>query len=504
MMKVGRVVGTVAAMLRIFAFAMLLPVPVAFVYDDPTWVFGGVGVPATAVLFVASFIATAGAAQVARWWVRDSDEEDMSEREGFLSAALGWLLMPLFGALPLWGGGFGGFLDSLYEAVSGVTTTGFSAAAYDLARYEPSLVYWRCVMQWLGGVGIVVLSLALIGRLSQAGRQLFAAEASAHASSKRLRPKLADTAKTLLRLYVAVSVVLSAVMVLALRGNGMRWDAAFYHGTAHVLSGISTAGFSTYTRSVAAFDSLLVECLLIAIMALGAINFQVLIAIRRGDWKTVRADREARAFLITLGAAILFVAATLYWAGTAPGQALRQAAFGTTSVVTTTGFSTVDWSLWPVPALFVLLVGMFIGGSYGSTASGMKVFRVVLLAKIVARELRRLVHPRAVMPIRIGPRIIPEEGLASVTAFMFTYVAVFAVGTLLLSLLEPTFTPLEAAGASIGSLSNIGNAFGPVGPSGSVAALSAPTKAVMMVLMWVGRLEIFTALLLFMPAAWRH
>lgn len=503
-MRIRHIVSALAAMLRLFSYAFLVPVVVAFLYEPRDLVLAGIALPTNALGFLGGFALINLLAIPIQLATRGAEEEDLSEREGYLTAALGWLLMPFFGMLPfLLDGVFTSPLDAYFETMSGVTTTGFSVLPIAADLVAPSLNFWRALLQWLGGIGIVVLSLALISRLTHGGVRLFAAEAGAHAS-KRLRPKLADTARTLLGLYAGLSALIATLLFAGMLRIGMAPKVAALDAVIHMMTTLSTAGFSSHAASAGFFQDSLIEAVLILSMLLGATNFQVLLAFRRGDWRLGARDPELRFFLATLGVAIALVVGGLVISGMAPLTALRHGAFATVTLQTTTGLNTVDWSAWPLAVLFILHLTMFVGGSAGSSSGSIKAFRILLLSKLLRRQLQRLIHPRAVISIRMGKNVVPEEAVATAAAFIFTYVLLWVAGSMAISVTEPNLEALEVVAASAGSLGNIGNGFGLFGPSGSVASTTAATKTVMVALMWFGRLEIFTALLLFAPSSWRN
>ena len=502
-MKVRRVVSAVGAMLRLFGYTLLLPIPVAFAYEPRDLDVAGVLVPANAASFLMAFLLLNAVLLPVKFATRAVEEEDLSEPEGYLTAALGWLLMPAFGMVPfLLSETFPTPLDAYFEAVSGLTTTGFTVLPMAADALAPSLNLWRALMQWVGGIGIVILSLALISRLTHGGVRLFQAESSFHAA-KRLRPKLVDTARALLGLYTGISLLLFALLLVAMVHDGLPWRDAVLDALIHMMTAFATGGFSSHASSALFFDDVLVEAVLMLAMVVGATNFHILIALRHGDWRTVRRDPEWRFFLTILAIGTAVMVAALVLSGQPLAEALRHGSFATVSVLTTTGLNTVDWSGWPQVSLFLLLLAMFMGGTSGSTSGAIKAFRVLLLAKLLQRQLRKLVHPRAVIPVRVGARVVPEDAIQTAAAFIFTYVLIWVAGSLAIAVTEPGLDALETVSASAASLGNVGNAFGLFGPAGSVAAAEPATKAVMVALMWFGRLEIFTALLLFSPASWR-
>lgn len=502
-MRLTHVASAVGAMLRLFSFTLLVPAVAAFVYEPWDTDLFGILVPANALTFVASFLLINAVMLPVKFATLGAEEEDMSEPEGFLTAAIGWLLMPLFGMVPFLATGvFHSPLDAYFEATSGLTTTGFTVLPVPADEVAPSLNLWRGLTQWVGGIGIVILSLALISRLTHGGMRLFQAESSVHAA-KRLRPKLVDTARTLLVLYTALSLLLFAILLAAMLRNGMPWKDAVLDGLIHMMAAFATGGFSSHAASVSYFDDALIEGVLMLTMVLGATNFHILIALRHGDWRTVGRDPEWRFFLAMLAIMTAVVVGALVVSGMGPARALRHGAFATVSLLTTTGFNTIDWSTWPLVTLFLLLLAMFMGGTSGSTAGAIKAFRVLLLGKLLQRQLRKLVHPRAVLPVRVGSRVVSEEAIGTAAAFIFTYVLLWVAGSLAIAIAQPGLDALEAASASAASLGNVGNAFGAFGPAGSVASMGVATKVIMTALMWFGRLEIFTALLLFSPQSWR-
>lgn len=503
-MRASHIASALAAMLRLFSYAFLAPIVIAFVYEPRDLLVSGVAVPSNAVGFLGGFLLLNLLAIPVKLATRAAEEEDLSEREGYLTAALGWLLMPLFGMLPfLFDGVFTSPLDAYFESMSGVSTTGFSVLPIPADQVAPSVNFWRALLQWVGGIGIVVLSLALISRLTHGGVRLFAAEASAHAS-KRLRPKLADTARTLLGLYGILSGIVAVLLFAAMLRIGMDPKTAVLDALIHMMTSLSTAGFSNHAASAGFYKDALIEAVLIFSMVVGATNFQVLMAFRRGEWRTGWRDAEFRFYMTTLAVAAALVVTGLAISGMNPVNALRHGVFATVTLQTTTGLNTIDWSGWPLAVLFVLHLTMFLGGSSGSTTGSIKAFRVLLLVKLLRRQLQRLIHPRAVIPIRIGQRVVSEEAVATAAAFIFTYVLLWLAGSMAIAVSEPGLEALEVVAASAASLGNVGNAFGLFGPAGSVATTTAATKSIMVALMWFGRLEIFTALLLFAPSSWRN
>jgi trk system potassium uptake protein len=503
MMRFSHVASALSSLMRLFSFGFLAPILVAFLYEPWDLAFGPLDVPSSTLPFLAGFLLVNAVALPVQLATRGVEEDDMSDREGYLTAGLLWLVMPLFGMVPfLLTGIFRSPLDAYFEAMSGLTTTGFSVLHGPADALDPSMNMWRAFMMWIGGIGIVVISLAIISRLTHGGLRIFQAESS-HAA-KRLRPKLADTARVLLRLYGLFSVLFVLLLFGALLRAGLDPKQAILDAAIHMMTAFSTGGFSSHAASAGFFDDALVEALLLVMMVMGGMNFHLLLALRRGDWRSVVRDGEWRFYIGLLALAVALVFIGLAIAGYGPLYALRHGAFATVSIFTTSGLHTVDWSGWPTAVLFILLLGMFVGAQAGSTTGSLKVFRILLLIRLLQRQLRRLQHPRAVIPVRIGNRIISEEAISTAAALIFTFVLLWVAGALAISALEPDLSALEIVSASAASLGNVGNAFGVFGPSGSLADVTTGTKAVMAILMWFGRLEIFTALLLFAPSTWKN
>ncbi len=392
-------------------------------------------------------------------------------------------------------GTFGSPLDSTFEAMSGFTTTGASLLS-DVEAQTPSILFWRSMTQWLGGIGIVVLFVAVAPTIGFGAARLLGAEVSG-LTQTRFTPRIADTAKALLVIYLALSLV--EILALLLAGMNL------YDSVVHTFATVATRGFSSKTASIGFYDSVAIEAVLIAFMTLSGVSFSlyyVLYTRRRLD---AVLDREFLAYIALIVAATLLVWAILVfegdYGGSAP-QALRDSAFAVTSVVTTTGFVTADFDLWDTGAKISLVVLMFVGGCAGSTAGGIKVIRVLIVLRTVFEDVFRMVHPRAVTPLRIGDRVLPEGVRAAVLGLFAAWILIFVLATLLLGI-QRELDPFSAATAVAATLNVIGPGLGQVGASESYEAINAFGRAVLTLCMLLGRLEIFTALALFSPAFWR-
>lgn len=420
---------------------------------------------------------------------------ELNVREAALLVSLVWFATGLFGGLPyLFSPHFPHFTDAFFEAASGFTTTGATVLG-DVEVLPPSLQLWRHFSHWLGGMGIVLLGLAVLPLLGTGGLALYRAEFSG-AKSEKLKPRIAETALSLWRIYLALTFALYVLLRLA----GMTgFDAA-----CHAFSTLGTGGFSTRTASIAAFQSPLIEWILILFMLLAGINFtfQYRLWVERNP-RRFFADAEIRAYAAIFLAASLVITLFLLRDNHAPSlnDAFRTAAFQTASILTTTGFATADFERWAPAAQFLLLGLMFIGGCTGSTAGGLKVARVLLLGRVVGREFKRMVERRGVFAIRLGRDVIPEYAIQSLLnlvylTFLFNGFACFLVAA---SGVDP-YTSISAVTACMFS---IGPGLGDVGPAEHYGHLPALAKWTLSACMIAGRLEFYTLLVLFTPAFWR-
>ena len=410
---------------------------------------------------------------------------------------LAWALAALLGGLPyLIEGTFSSVVDSLFEGMSGFTTTGATVLA-DIEAESPSILFWRSMTQWLGGIGIVVLFVAVAPAIGAGAERLLGAEVSG-LTRIRLTERIADTAKVLLVVYLAIS----AAEVLALLAVGM----PLYDAVVHTFTTVATGGFSPKTASIAFYDSVAVEAVIIFFMVVSAVSFSLYYLLYTSRRLDAVLGREFVVYLAVLLGAVLFVWGVLVFEGeyaNSWGLALRDAAFTVPSIMTTTGFVTADFDGWDTAAKFVLVALMFVGGCAGSTAGGIKVIRIMVVFRTNFQELSKMVHPSAVTPLRMGDRIIPEGVRVAVLGLFCAWIAVFVQATFLVSLQED-LTLLSAATAVAATLNVIGPGLGQVGASESFEAVSAFGRLVLTGCMLLGRLEVFTALVLLSPAFWKR
>ncbi len=473
-MNVGGVLFLLGRLLMGLALALLAPALVAHVTGD-----GQLQV----FIYAAVFVGSMGLALERSFHQREGFS--FGRREAFVLVAAAWATASLAGALPyvfIKGPGF--IVDGLFESASGFTTTGASILT-DIEGEPPSLLLWRSLTQWLGGMGIIVLGIAILPKLAVGGMELLGAEAPGPIKEK-LTPRIAETAKALWGIYALLTLVL--VAALWTLGLGP-FDAVNLGFTT-----MATGGFSTRNASIAAFDSAAVEMVMVLFMVVSSANFGLHFKLLRGKPGPLLRDPEFRLYLAILAAATALLAADLMVQGHNDSflSALRLGAFQSATIVTTSGFATADFDAWPNFSRALLLLLMFIGGCTGSTGGSVKVVRAMILLKKLAIDLKRLIRPHAVLPVRVGLRAVPEDVVTSVTTFMLLFLGLFGAGGLILAFLGLDL--VSAFSASAACLGNVGPGFGAVGPMQNYAGLVAPAKLVLIVLMIVGRLELYTVL----------
>jgi trk system potassium uptake protein TrkH len=481
-MRLAIVVHVTGTLVRLFSPAFLVPGLVALFYGESR----------DAIGFVLTFALTGavGAAMRRASQSGESSLERIRRVEGLAIVAGTWMVVAHFAAIPyMWTQH--GYADALFEAMSGLTTTG-STIFTDFSGYGRGVFFWRALTHWLGGVGVIALFIAVLPRLAIGGRELFFAEA-AGPTDEKLTPQLRQTAIALWKIYAA----LTAAQIAALLVAGM----PLFDAVCNAFATMAAGGFSPHPQSIAGYQNIAVDWIVTAFMFVAGANFALQYRAVRGSRNALVQDEEFRAYtaIVVIATALLTVA--LLRQGMASMDALRHAAFQVTSILTTTGFASDDFQLWSDQAKIVLFLLMFIGGCAGSAGGGPKVVRHVLMARLTIRELRRTLHPRAILPVKLGGRVVPEHILRDVQVFMLFYLLTFAVGTTIVVLLGADL--ITGITASIACLGNIGPGFGPIGPMGSFADLHPVSKIVLVVEMWIGRLEVLTVLVLFRLEVWR-
>jgi trk system potassium uptake protein TrkH len=467
-------------------FSLTMAVPLAFAW---------VGRDAALVAYGGSLLITLAAGAALFFGCRRPRRE-LQPRDGFLLVTLVWTVLPAFGTLPLLFTLPGlSFTDAYFEAVSGLTTTGATVLT-GLERLPLSINVWRHFLVFIGGMGIIVLAVAVLPLLGVGGSQIFKAETPGPMKDEKLTPRIAETARGLWVVYFVVATT----CFLSYRVAGMGWADAFMH----MCSTMGLGGFSSYDASIGHFQSPAIEAVAVVFMMLAGVNFALyFLAWKRRSLRGLWADVEARAFVFVVVGAVLLVAVLLSAQGVYPSfaESLRHAAFNVVSIATTTGYASVDYAQWPIFAPVLMLFLCCFATSAGSTGGGIKMIRGLLLMKQARRELTRILHPRAVAPVTLRGGIVDNQVLFSILAFMLIWGALLIGSTFLLLLTG--LDVISAFTAAVACLNNTGPGLGEVGPAGNYQGLSDVQTWICSALMVLGRLELFAVLVLFTPAFWR-
>lgn len=484
MLQFATTMRLLGILVTLFSITMLPPALIGWIYGEASmWVFLqafgillGIG-----LLIWAPFFFARGELQV---------------RDGFVVVVMFWLVLGLFGALPLY---LDPILhisvtDAVFESMSGLTTTG-STVIVGLDTLPRAILWYRQQLQWLGGMGIIVLAVAILPLLGIGGMQLFRAEMPGPLKDNKLAPRIAETARNLWFVYVGLTVACALAYWVA----GME----VFDAIAHSFTTVAIGGFSTYDASIGHFDSAAIEAVAVVFMLLGGMNFALhFLFVRRASLEPYRRDEEVRLYLALLGTGAVIGVAYLLYAGVtgSVADAVRQGVFHAVSIGTTTGYATTEFYLWPGFLPLMLIFLSFVGGCTASTGGGMKVIRVLLLVKQGLREVQRLIHPHAHIAVKVNDKVMSNRVVEAVWGFMAAYVLVFAVMVLLL--MASGLDQVTAFSAVAATLNNLGPGLGDVGPN--FAGINDFSKWVLTLSMLLGRLEIFTVLVLLSPAFWRR
>lgn len=462
--------------------AMLLPIPFSLYYGDED-----------VLAFVISSVLTV-LIGLATWRLFRRADEELRVREGFLIATAGWVASSIFGSLPfLISGSIPSITDALFETMSGFTTTG-ATILRDVESLSHGVLMWRSLTHWIGGMGIIVLSLAVLPLLGIAGMQLYKAEVAGITKDK-IAPRIAETARLLWGVYVLLTVVLTILLMI----GGMSLFDALCHG----FSTVATGGFSTKNTSIGFFNSPFIDAVITIFMFLAAANFALHFAALSGDVRTYVRNSEWKFYSVILVGAVIAASTVNFLSGTYSTalESIRYSVFNVVSVATTTGFATDDFALWGPPLQIVLFLLMFSGGCAGSTAGAIKQVRIFLLLQNTVTELKKLIHPKAVVPVRFSGVAVDQEILSTIASFFALYVTLFAFVSFVMMLLGLDF--LSAAGATAACLGSVGPAFGSVGPMANYADVPLVGKWILSACMLIGRLELFTVLVIFTRTFWK-
>ena len=484
-MHAATIVKILGILLMIFSLlGNIPPLLVSVLYNDGA---SGAFLTATLVLFVTGLIL---------WLASSGRQKELSNRDGFLVVTLFWAVLGTAGCLP--------FIfspnvelsvtDAVFESISGLTTTGATVIS-GLDELPQSILFYRQLLQWLGGMGIIVLAVALLPMLGIGGMQLYRAESPGPVKDSKLVPRLAETAKSLWLLYLSLTVV----CMLAYWAAGM----SMFDAISHSFSTVAIGGFSTHDASIAYFDSPLIEFTAVFFMVVAGINFALhFLALQKRQLKHYLKDPEFQFYVFILGSVSLTTVVVLAADGTYDSlfEALRRGLFQVVSFATTTGYATADFNSWPLFLPYVLLYAAIIGACAGSTGGGMKVIRILLIFKQGFREVQRLIHPRAIIPIKLGKKVMSDRIIESVWGFFAVYVMAFMV--MLLALLTTGLDIITAFSAVGACINNLGPGLSDVAQT--YGALPGAAKWILCLAMLLGRLEVFTLLVLFTPMFWKR
>ncbi|NLM68597.1 MAG: TrkH family potassium uptake protein [Firmicutes bacterium] len=477
---VRRVLGNI---LKIEAALMLIPIGLSLVWQEFS----------TASAFIWSALITLAVGIVLG--TAQADYTSIRIREALLIVTLTWVSVAVFAALPyLFTGTITDITKALFESVSALTTTG-ATVIDDVENLPRGLLFWRSLTLWIGGMGILVLSLTILPTLGVSGLQIYKAELPGPVADK-IVPKLADTAKILYFVYGGMTALLTVLLIF----GGLN----FFEALQFSFSTVSTGGFSIYNTSITRFSSNnFVMFIISGFMILSGVNFSLFYNLRQGRFRRVMHNTELRFYAALLGIAAVAVTLNLYQnVFSSLFDALKHALLQVSSIITTTGFASTNFDQWPAFSKLILFLLMFTGASAGSTTGAIKLIRVIIAGKFIKREIAQLFHSHAVVPITINGQVVPDETIRSVCAFLFLYFAVFAVSSVLLAL--EGVGMVSAASAAAAALGNVGTGFGVVGPTHNYSQFSPAATGLLTILMLLGRLELFAMIAIFTPSFWKQ
>lgn len=478
------VAKTLGFLLFIESIFMSIAALVAFIYSEPVL-----------ESFIYSILITFVVALISFLLGRKANREETGRREGFFIVAVTWIVFSFFGMLPFYLSGFiPDFTRAYFEVMSGFTTTG-ATVLNNIEALPNGLLFWRSITQWLGGIGIVVVTLVLLPSFAGSGMNLYRAEVPG-VTIEKIRPRIKETAQRLWMIYLFFTVVLFALLWV---GPMDTFDAV-----CHALTTISTGGFSTKQSSILYWNSAYLEYILIVFMVIGGTNFILIYHVFHRDFKKLKEDDEFKMYLWIILVATLLIFGGLIFSSTGYfpiEKTFRDSLFQVTAILTSCGFSTTDFVQWTPFCWIVLLILMVLGGCSGSTSGGVKIIRSGILVKSVLNEFHRQIHPRAILPVRINKVVVPQDIIINIMTFVLVYVAVIVISTLLLTIAGVDF--VESIGSVVSCVGNTGPGLGTTGPAGSFAALPDFAIWILSFDMIVGRLELFTLLIIFLPGFWK-
>ena len=481
-MNIKIIIRVIGLLMFVEGAFMLLPLIISLLYGENDTL---------------GFIISAGINLVAGGliiWLTTNASRDIGKREGFIIVSLVWVIFSVLGSLPyIFTGAIPSYTDAFFETMSGFSTTG-SSILNDIESLTHGILFWRSLTHWLGGMGIIVLSLAILPIFGIGGMQLYIAEVPGPTPDK-ISPRIKQTAATMWVIY----------LILTISETFLLWigEMPLFDAVCHSFATMATGGFSTKQASIAFWPSPYIQYVIILFMFLAGTNFTLTYFAIRGKFKPILKDEEFKYYgFITIGFTVLIFTGLLMSTQTGIEEAFRNALFWVVSIITTTGFGTVDYLLWK-PVLIALVFALFFfGGSAGSTGGGIKIMRIVLLFKNGYYELKRMIHPNAVIPLKFNKHSVDSRIVTNVLAFFVLYFMIFGTSTVVFMLFEPNLE--SAMGAVASCLGNIGPGLGSVGPAETYAHIHPAGKWFLSFLMLLGRLELFTILVLFSPSFWKE
>jgi trk system potassium uptake protein TrkH len=494
-MRYKAVIDTIGWILILFSFSLFLPILTGYIYNEPAdYLIYSYFIP-----FLISFFTG-----VVLRYIGHGYSESLRDREAFAVVGIGWLLIAFLGSLPfVFSGTIPNGIEAYFESMSGFTTTGATILEVEtgdyLDTYTHSIFLWRSLIQWLGGMGIIVLSVVILARIFGAGMQLLRAEVPGP-SVTRLKPKIQQTAQILWAIYFFFTLLEITLLYFAISATGH--PDALYDAVCHTFTTLATGGFGTHTKSIGFYNSGYVEMIVIFFMLVAGTNFVLHYQLFSLKIKNLFKDAEFRFYLLVIALATVFITGELAVKGvyTLP-ESFRFGLFQVMSITTTTGYATADFGSWPASSQFILLLLMFVGGCAGSTGGSIKVVRILVLLKTARREVRLAIHPRAVIPIKLGGITIPDRIVRTVLIYFFIYILIFVFGTVIITFMGlDLITSMSAVAATLG---NVGPGLGSVGPTVTYTGIPDAGKLLLALCMWLGRLEIFAGLMLFFPTSYK-
>ncbi len=480
-MNIGLILNILGSAIIILAAFMVFPIFISLIYKQ-----------SDLIVLVISFAITLFSGGAIYLSTSRYKKEEIRKKEAFLIVSLTWIFVAFFGALPfLIGGNFESFTDAYFESMAGFTTTGASILK-DVEMLPLGILFWRSMIQWIGGMGIIVFALAILPMLGSGGMQLFKAEVP-EISIDKLKPRIIDTAKALWFIYVFLTVL--NIVFLLLGGMDI------YNSICHAFTTLATGGFSTKNSSLGHFQNPFVHYTTAVFMFLAGVNYSLYFCIYRGRFSSVIRGNELRFYIGATLIATILIMINIYSSYNSLEESFRHSFFQVTSIMTTTGFSSTDFGRWHVFSQIILVIAMLLGGMIGSTAGGIKQVRILLMLKQAYREIYQLIHPRAVLALKLDEKILDKETLGSIWGFIFLYLALCVLATLGIASLGIDF--VTSATSVISATSNVGPALGQAGPAENYAFMPDVGKWILIFCMLTGRLEIYTVLILFVPEYWR-